>query len=90
MNICLPRPDQLLEHPELAALSSLVVHLELARRALMAAYPHIWIGKCRPETQRERRANGLQLRADPLCHDIEDYIRIVLAHHELDHSDIPF
>jgi len=81
MSVHLPRPDQLIEHPELAALSTLLVHLDLARRALMAANPAIWRGQRRPDTPLECRAGGIQLRADLLAHDVEDYVRLLLANH---------
>ena len=75
----IPRPDQMLQCPELAALAGLVAQLELASRALMAAHPEVWHG-ARPATSwSERRAAGIQMRAHNLRLDIDDYLRLRLA-----------
>ena len=75
----IPRPDQMLQCPELAALAGLVAQLELASRAVMAAHPEVWHGD-RPATSwSERRTAGIQIRAHNLRLDIEDYLRLRLA-----------
>ena len=62
------------QRPELASLAGLMAQLEITRRALRAAYPHLWYLDANPSNiEIERRAWGIEMRAFNLLLDIEDY-----------------
>ena len=70
----LPRPDQMAQRPELASLAGLIAQLEITRRALRAAYPHVWyLDAAASNIEIERRAWGIEMRAFNLLLEIEDY-----------------
>ena len=69
-----PRPPDLQRHPELIALLSLPMLLEIARRSLIGTHPHIWND---PESQADGNDSAvlhLVGRLAELADLVEDYV----------------
>jgi len=70
----LPLPDDLQRHPELTALLPLPVLLEIARRSLIAAHPHIWNDPEHPAQGQEAAVLHLVGQLAELADLVEEYV----------------
>lgn len=81
----LPLPAELQRHSELIALRPLPVLLEIARRSLIAAHPHIWNDPEHPIQGQEAAALHLVGELAELADLVEDYVA-----HTRDDDSVPF